>query len=619
MNRRGMLIALVACGLAITAQAPAAQKGESTGEWVSLFDGKTLGGWTTADGTPGNWKVEDGEIHGSGPASHLFSPRGDYKNFKYKAEFKIADKANSGMYFRTKKGPGFPNGYEAQVNSTHSDPVKTGSLYNHVKVFDKLVPPDTWFTQEIEAVGNHIIIKVNGKTTVDYDRQGQHPLLGPLRLPAARPGQPGLDPQGRGHGTARLAPGEGRGHLDHRQALIDPPDDSKPGPDAAGPAPPSTRNLAHEATMDPGRLAPARTRRLDWPRASPPAPSRQVVRRPAGPPSSTARRPPAGRRSRSPGKQASSWEVKDGVLEGSGGQSMLYSPKGDYQNFKFRAELKINDKGNSGMYVRTPKGATFMDGYEIQVNATHSDPIKTGSLYTLVHLEKAVVPPDTWFTQEIEVADVNYRGKMVTKFRISVNGELLFEYLDHDRLWKDGHFAFQQHDPGSKVSIRKVEVMELPPTKQPEPAKAGNRPTSQAAVLTRPRSRRSRSPEAFTRLPSRTRSQISSPARKRTRTPGWHLSARAEAEGRSPNEWGLIRHVARGHRSNRRPSLRPATIPSFDPLGGLARDEPTVCQEAPGHAPGGDEGGEPPEAGARPGRPDQPSASARSSAPGSSS
>jgi Domain of Unknown Function (DUF1080) len=171
-------------------------------------------------------------------------------------------------------------------------------------------------------------------------------------------------------------------------------------------------------------------------------------------------------------KQVSHWEVKDGVLEGSGGPSMLYSPRGDYKNFKYRAEIKINDKGNSGMYVRTPKGATFMNGYEIQVNATHRDPIKTGSLYTLVHLEKAVVPPDTWFTQEIEVSDVNYRGKMVTKFRISVNGELLFEYLDHNRLWKEGHFAFQQHDPGSKVSIRKVEVMELPPTKEPEPKPA---------------------------------------------------------------------------------------------------------------------------------------------------
>jgi len=171
------------------------------------------------------------------------------------------------------------------------------------------------------------------------------------------------------------------------------------------------------------------------------------------------------------GKQATKWEVKDGVIEGSGGPSMLYSPRGDYKNFKYRAEVKINDKGNSGMYVRTPRGATFMNGYEIQVNATHGDPIKTGSLYTLVHLEKAVVPPDTWFTQEIDVSDVNYRGKMVTKFRIYVNGDLLYEYLDHNRLWKEGHFAFQQHDPGSKVSIRKVEVMELPATKEPEPKK----------------------------------------------------------------------------------------------------------------------------------------------------
>jgi hypothetical protein len=171
------------------------------------------------------------------------------------------------------------------------------------------------------------------------------------------------------------------------------------------------------------------------------------------------------------GKAETHWEVKDGLLEGSGGPSMLYSPRGDYQNFKFRAEVKINDKGNSGMYVRAAKKASFTDGYEIQVNSTHGDPIKTGSLYTLVHLFKAPVPPDTWFTQEIEVKDVNYRGKIVTQFKISVNDEVLYEYLDHDRHFASGHFAFQQHDPGSKVSIRKVEVMELPPTKLPDPPK----------------------------------------------------------------------------------------------------------------------------------------------------
>ena len=28
--------------------------------------------------------------------------------------------------------------------------------------------------------------------------------------------------------------------------------------------------------------------------------------------------------------------------------------------------------------------------------------------------------------------------------------------------FKDGHFAFQDHDPGSIVNIRKVEVMPMP-------------------------------------------------------------------------------------------------------------------------------------------------------------
>ena len=35
-------------------------------------------------------------------------------------------------------------------------------------VRDQLVKPDEWFTQEVIAVGNHIVIKLNGKTTVDF-------------------------------------------------------------------------------------------------------------------------------------------------------------------------------------------------------------------------------------------------------------------------------------------------------------------------------------------------------------------------------------------------------------------------------------------------------------------
>ena len=177
MTRQLTCAAWIVLGAFALVPVQAADEGKKpeTG-WVAIFNGKDLDGWEAYNGSgkqdeaskTRNWKVEDGVIHGSGPVSHLFTPRGDYRNFRYRAEVKIADKANSGMYFRTAKGPGFPKGYEAQVNSTHGDPVRTGSLYNFVKVLDHLVPPDTWFTQEIEAVGNHIVIKVNGKTTVDF-------------------------------------------------------------------------------------------------------------------------------------------------------------------------------------------------------------------------------------------------------------------------------------------------------------------------------------------------------------------------------------------------------------------------------------------------------------------
>jgi hypothetical protein len=161
--------------------------------------------------------------------------------------------------------------------------------------------------------------------------------------------------------------------------------------------------------------------------------------------------------------KSTKWEVVDGELRGSGGASMITCTKGPFKNFRVRAEVKINDKGNSGMYFRcktTQPG--FTDGYEAQINATHGDPIKTGSLYTKVHLYEAAHKPDEWFTEEVECKDIKYRGQVVTAIKISVNGKVLFETLDYGRQFQEGYFAFQQHDPGSKVAIRKVEVMELP-------------------------------------------------------------------------------------------------------------------------------------------------------------
>lgn len=139
--------------------------------FVSLFNGKDLKGWKVFPSGTGEWKVEDATIVGTGAASHLFTERGDFENFHYRIEAKINEGGNSGQYFRTQFGGGFPKGYEAQINSTHKDPVKTGSLYGFgmkTTIKEMLHKPDEWFTQEVIAIGNHITIKVNGKTTVDF-------------------------------------------------------------------------------------------------------------------------------------------------------------------------------------------------------------------------------------------------------------------------------------------------------------------------------------------------------------------------------------------------------------------------------------------------------------------
>ena len=166
------------------------------------------------------------------------------------------------------------------------------------------------------------------------------------------------------------------------------------------------------------------------------------------------------------GKADSNWEVADGALAGSGAASMLVCTKGPYKNFKYRAEVKINDKGNSGLYFRSTRNPGFSDGYEAQIDSTHSDPIRTGSLYGMCHVYKRLVEPDAWFKYELEVRDDIWRGKAMTRIKITINGDELFEYMDFATTFKEGHFAFQQHDPGSKVLIRKVEVMELPEAKK---------------------------------------------------------------------------------------------------------------------------------------------------------
>jgi hypothetical protein len=146
--------------------------GESDG-WIPLFNGKNLDGWKVNE-NPQTFSVKDGEIVVHGNRSHMFYvgpvANANFQNFEFKADVMTKPNANSGIYFHTKfQESGWPGiGYESQVNQTHSDPKKSGGLYNVVNVFNTPVKDNEWYTHYIMVKGKHVIVKLNDNVVVDY-------------------------------------------------------------------------------------------------------------------------------------------------------------------------------------------------------------------------------------------------------------------------------------------------------------------------------------------------------------------------------------------------------------------------------------------------------------------
>ena len=142
--------------------------------WVSLFNGKNLDGWKVG-ANASSFSVVDGAIQVAGPRAHLFydGPVKNhmFKNFEYKATVMTKPGANSGLYIHTTyQEDGWPaKGYEVQVNNSHTDWKRTGSLYDVMDVKETYVKDNEWYTEYIKVEGKHITVKINDVTVVDYE------------------------------------------------------------------------------------------------------------------------------------------------------------------------------------------------------------------------------------------------------------------------------------------------------------------------------------------------------------------------------------------------------------------------------------------------------------------
>lgn len=145
--------------------------------FTPLFDGTSLQGW---EGDRSLWIVEDGMLIGRSPGigyNDFLATEKEYGDFVLRFQIQlVGNVGNGGTQFRSQRVDRDTEmiGYQADVGEEY-----WGSLYDESRRRVTLAAPDDetlaralklndWNDYEVHAEGQHIVLKLNGVTTVDY-------------------------------------------------------------------------------------------------------------------------------------------------------------------------------------------------------------------------------------------------------------------------------------------------------------------------------------------------------------------------------------------------------------------------------------------------------------------
>ena len=196
---------LASCALLGGLLAGAAIQGQSTGQFVDLFNGKNLDGWVNVNTAQDTWKVKDGLLICSGHPIGVMRTVKEYENFVLHIEWMHMEPGgNSGVFAWSTAQPDpesrLPNGVEVQMlelewpNLNKRNGVTPPIAYVHGELFGvggvKIVPDNPrgersmsienrckgrgeWNTYDVVAVDGVIKLSVNGKFVNGISRSTQ--------------------------------------------------------------------------------------------------------------------------------------------------------------------------------------------------------------------------------------------------------------------------------------------------------------------------------------------------------------------------------------------------------------------------------------------------------------
>ena len=170
MKHNSLFVLAARALLTVTARLAAAEVEEG---FTPLCDGKSFDGWKTAEESQDTWTIQDRAFVAHGSRCHLFyvgDPK-PFKNFDLKVDVMTDPNSNGGIYFHTKyQAVSWPKaGFECQVNNTHSDWIKTGSLYGLVNIAHAPAQDGKWWTQEIIVKDLSVTVIIDGKKIFEYN------------------------------------------------------------------------------------------------------------------------------------------------------------------------------------------------------------------------------------------------------------------------------------------------------------------------------------------------------------------------------------------------------------------------------------------------------------------